>query len=202
MIIAHSASDVANAVHANTPFIVHLLLADGDRANSLFTRSHICALLGQALPQQQWHITQGNTATGYPLCLAPIGWHISLSHSGNHIAALVCPATINALGIDIEHKTVPMRIAKRYFNTLEVAYLASLAAPAQQHALQSLWMLKECWVKAHQLTLLSSLKLNLLPLYQALPDNQCQAVTYDGKTYSVASHSSHGQPIIALYQQP
>lgn len=89
----------------------------------------------------------GRAASGRLRLEAPAGWHVSLSHGGDHVA--VCVATAPC-GVDIERPrpTPVLRLAQRYFSPAEAARLATLTPADAERDFFRLWTLKEAAAKA------------------------------------------------------
>lgn len=85
--------------------------------------------------------------SGRLLLAAPAGWHISLSHGGDHVAVCVASAPC---GVDIERPRPAglLRLARRYFSAAEAARLTALAPADAERDFFRLWTLKEAGAKA------------------------------------------------------
>ncbi len=91
---------------------------------------------------------------GKPLLASAPDVHFSLSHGGNWA---VCALGDTPLGVDVEFPRCTMKIANRYFQEEELAFLSHLSGIQQRDALNRLWTGKEAFVKALGLGLSQSL---------------------------------------------
>ncbi len=85
---------------------------------------------------------------GKPRLEGNSGWHCSLSHTSELIAWAMAPFPV---GVDLEGERViknPLKIARRFFSTTEVAELESLDEMAQQKRFRQIWCLREALYKA------------------------------------------------------
>ena len=125
--------------------------ADGPRqAQWLAGRVLVQRILADVAPNSVLPLLQ-NDATGRPFLAPPgLGRVVSLSHSGEWVAALLAPAGA-AVGVDVEVvRDKALRIARKFLNTEEqaVAELLTTAAPDRTNEVFSLlWSAKETLYK-------------------------------------------------------
>ncbi len=119
----------------------------------------------------------------------------NLSHSGDWVVLAWHVHTSAApLGVDVEHANSRardvMRLARRYFSTVERAALESLQSrehAARQDLFYRLWTLKEAWVKAHGLA--------LAPQLAAVSfDPHSRGLMLDNATAYASGRLLHGSP--------
>lgn len=140
----------------DTPAYASLLpaRADGPRqAQWLAGRLLVQQLLGSIIPAGGPLATLRNDETGRPFLDGPTPPAVSLSHSGEWVAALLAPPG-TALGIDVEVvRDKAQRIARKFLNEqeltdLEHITLAGATPAAAPHELFSLlWSAKETLYK-------------------------------------------------------
>ncbi|MEJ0085419.1 MAG: 4'-phosphopantetheinyl transferase superfamily protein [Pseudomonadota bacterium] len=79
----------------------------------------------------------------------PLGLHFNLTHTRGLVAIAV--SRHRDVGVDAENmlaRTVPSRLAHRYFTAAEARNLEALPPARQAARFYSLWTLKESWMKA------------------------------------------------------
>ena len=155
---------VCDADHLLLPPNAHDALSDPERlrlaqiANPaqaklfLLGRYLVRQLLAPHLQLLPHLIPIGINHKGKPSLLLPnsleTDWHFNISHTGNLLALAI--GNQAPLGVDLESRQLSVaqiqRLAKRYFNAQEQAWLATHSQPA--HFLR-LWTIKEAVLKAH-----------------------------------------------------
>lgn len=80
-----------------------------------------------------------------PYRLMPMGWPVSFSHSGQ--GSLCAVGRVRRLAVDLEHRSIPPRVWRRFFAQAEWQQLEQLPADLAQIQANRWWRLKECQVK-------------------------------------------------------
>lgn len=81
----------------------------------------------------------------FPYRLRENRYYVCFSHSNNKVAvALSCRRHI---GLDIEDREVPWTVAKRFFHNHEITVLKSLSKDQRLRFIQTLWQIKESYIK-------------------------------------------------------
>ncbi|MFP4222159.1 MAG: 4'-phosphopantetheinyl transferase family protein [Phormidium sp.] len=118
-----------------------------DRHRFVLTRSWLRRLLGVYLDQDPAGLRVETTPEGKPF-LAGFPVLFNLSHSGDW--ALLGFCRDRPLGVDVEaHRSVPvLSLARRFFQTSEVATLEGLPPAEQERLFFEYWTAKEAYLKA------------------------------------------------------
>lgn len=125
-------------------------------------------LLQQALTQL--HSTDTLNDSTLPYVLEPSNCLVSFSHSSQHIAVAIATSPLTGLGIDLEDKSIPMTVVKRFFSANEHAWLNQQPESTQANYARILWMTKEAYIKTTTGSLLNGLKNDVLSfVLQAIP---------------------------------
>ncbi|MCF8301860.1 MAG: 4'-phosphopantetheinyl transferase superfamily protein [Bacteroidales bacterium] len=117
-----------------------------DAQRTLWGELMLRSILSQKheIPHQE--ISFEKTGNGKPTASPGHIMHFNISHSGNWVT---CAIAKKQVGIDVEKiKSVPLRLAKRFFSPDEYHTLVSLPEDKQKEYFFDLWTLKESYVKA------------------------------------------------------
>jgi len=125
----------------------HRLINPLAQQRFLAAHAQLRMILASYLGRDPWEIVFAHRAWGKPWLPHCPELHFNLSHS--HQRGLLAVRWGSPVGVDLEwHRPCPiLRVAQRWFSSLEMAWLESRDPQEQQGAFFRLWTLREAWGK-------------------------------------------------------